>query len=68
MITVELDPEIEKRLDSLAKETGRSKSFYLREALQKHLDDLEDYYLGMLARENTERTYSSDKAKRELGL
>ena len=68
MTTVRLDPEIEKRLDLLARKTGRTKSFYLRKALQQHLDDIEDYYLGMLALENTRRTYTSEKAKRELGL
>ncbi|MEX2579278.1 MAG: TraY domain-containing protein [Verrucomicrobiales bacterium] len=68
MATVRLDSETEKRLEQLARKTGRTKSFYLRKALQEHLDDIEDYYLGMLALENTERTYTGEKAKRELGL
>lgn len=68
MTTVRLDPELEKRLDRLAEKTGRTKSFYLRKALQEHLDEIEDYYLGMLALENTKRTYTAEEAKRELGL
>lgn len=67
MTTVRLGPEIEKRLDQLAQKTGRTKSFYLRKALEDHLDDIEDYYLGMLALEKTKRTYTPEEAKRELG-
>ncbi len=45
MLALRLPPEIEKRLDALAKKTGRTKSFYAREAILRHLDDLEDIYL-----------------------
>jgi RHH-type rel operon transcriptional repressor/antitoxin RelB len=44
MLAIRLPAEIEKRLDALAKETGRTKSFYVREAILEHLDDLEDIY------------------------
>lgn len=46
MLALRLPPDIEKRLDDLAKATGRSKSFYAREAIEEFLDDLEDYYLA----------------------
>ncbi len=46
MIAVRLPAEIESRLEALAKATGRSKSFYVREAILEHLDDLEDLYLA----------------------
>lgn len=68
MTAVRLDSETEKRLATLAEKTGRTKSFYLRKALQDHLDEMEDYYLGMLAIEKTERVYNKEEAKRELGL
>jgi RHH-type rel operon transcriptional repressor/antitoxin RelB len=42
MFAVKLPITIEKRLDLLAKHTGRTKSYYVREALVNHLDDLED--------------------------
>jgi len=44
MLAIRLPEEIEKRLDALAKTTGRTKTFYAREAILQHLDDLEDYY------------------------
>jgi RHH-type rel operon transcriptional repressor/antitoxin RelB len=46
MLAIRLPPEIETRLDALAKKTGRSKSYYVREALVEHLGDLEDLYLA----------------------
>jgi RHH-type transcriptional regulator, rel operon repressor / antitoxin RelB len=46
MLALRLPPEIEARLDELAKRTGRTKSFYAREAILNHLDDLEDIYLA----------------------
>jgi RHH-type transcriptional regulator, rel operon repressor / antitoxin RelB len=38
--------DIEKRLDLLAKRTGRTRNFYVRQAILRHLEDLEDYYLA----------------------
>ena len=46
MPTVRLPADIEKRLDSLAKRTGRTRNFYIRQAILRHIDDLEDYYLA----------------------
>ena len=37
---------ISRRLQHLADRTGRSKTFYMVEAIQEHLDDLEDLYLA----------------------
>ena len=44
MLAIRLPEEIEARLDTLAKRTGRSKTFYAREAILQHLEDLEDLY------------------------
>jgi RHH-type transcriptional regulator, rel operon repressor / antitoxin RelB len=46
MLALRLPPELEKRLDLLAKKTGRTKSFYAREAILRHIEDLEDYHLA----------------------
>ena len=46
MLTLRLPADIEKRLDLLAKKTGRTKNFYVRQAILRHIDDLEDYYLA----------------------
>ena len=44
--SIRLPHEIEKRLEKLAASTGRSKSFYVKEAIIEHLDDIEDIYLA----------------------
>ena len=63
MLTVRLPKEIEERLTALAKATGRSKSYYAREAIQDKLEDLEDAYLGAAVleriRKGEERVLSS---------
>lgn len=57
MLALRLPPELERRLDALAKRTGRSKSFYAREAIIEHLEDLEDAYLA----EERHRTDSGER-------
>lgn len=70
MLAVRLDKDIEKRLERLAERTGRTKTFYAREAIEAHLDDLEDFYLA----EERLRQFRDEDAipladlKAELGL
>ena len=46
MLAIRLPIDIEERLNNLAKITGRTKTFYAREAILEYLDDLEDVYLA----------------------
>lgn len=57
MLALRLPPDLERRLDELARKTGRTKSFYAREALIGHIEDLEDYYLA----ESRVRTESGER-------
>lgn len=68
MLAIRLDKQIEERLARLARRTGRTKTFYAREAILEHLDDLEDSYLALERLAAKEPTYSLDEVKRELGL
>jgi RHH-type rel operon transcriptional repressor/antitoxin RelB len=68
MLAIRLEPEIEERLERLAKSTGRTKTFYAREAILEHLEDLEDVYLAKQSLKKGGRIYTSDEIKRELGL
>ncbi len=72
MLALRLPEDIESRLDKLAKATGRTKSFYAREAILEHLADLEDLYLAekRLAKVRTgkSKTYSLNAVEQELGL
>ena len=70
--TVRLEAEQEKRLAFLARSTGRTKAYYLRELIQNGLDDLEDYYLAAATmervRKGEEKTYSAAEVRSDLGL
>jgi len=71
MLALRLPEEVENRLDQLAKRTGRTKSFYAREAILEHIEDLEDIYLAEQEFEEIRRgapTYSLDEVEKELGL
>ena len=72
MIAVRLPKEMEHRLNILAQETGRTKTFYVQKALEEHLDDLEDQYLAesIMARVSSgqERLYSQQEVEAMLGL
>jgi len=72
MPAVRIPEDLDNRLNTLARRTGRSKNSFVREALLHQLDDIEDYYLGMETleriRNGEERVYSSVEARRELGL
>lgn len=46
MLAVRLNPEIEGRLAKLAGRTGRTKSFYMRAAIEQYLEDMEDHFLA----------------------
>lgn len=55
MLAIRLPESIEERLNKLARRTGRTKSFYVREAILTHLEDMEDLYLAERALERVRR-------------
>jgi len=66
MLALRLPLEIEKRLDTLAKKTGRSKSFYAREAILRHLEDLEDYHLARRRLARKRKRVTLEQLEREV--
>jgi RHH-type transcriptional regulator, rel operon repressor / antitoxin RelB len=72
MLAIRLPDKIEKRLARLAKRTGRTKTYYAREAILQHLDDLEDIYLAEERMEAIEagrtKTIPLEKIMRQHGL
>ncbi|RYD30063.1 MAG: TraY domain-containing protein [Verrucomicrobiaceae bacterium] len=68
MLAIRLNPEIEKRLETLAKRTGRTKTFHAREAILEHVEDLEDIHMAIQRLQRPARTRSAEDAKHELGL
>jgi RHH-type transcriptional regulator, rel operon repressor / antitoxin RelB len=67
-MTVRLEDELDERLEKLARQTGRTKSYYAKLALQEFLDEQEDYVLGIAALERKEPTITLDELEEELDL
>jgi RHH-type transcriptional regulator, rel operon repressor / antitoxin RelB len=67
-IALRLSPDLEKRLGSLAKKTHRSKSYYVREALERYIEELEDYYLSISILEKPGKIYSSEEVRKMCDL
>ena len=70
MLSVRLGEEIEQRLEALAKATGRSKTYYVREALIQKLEDMEDIYMAEAVleriRSGEEKVISAEEFWREM--
>ena len=72
MLAIQLPDDIEQRLDTLAKATGRTKESYLQEAIVEYLGDLEDFYLAEQRLADIEAGHadavSLAEVERDLGL
>ena len=70
MLWVRLPEEVEARLERLAKETGRTKSYYARAAILEEIEDMEDMHLAEHVldhiRKGEEKIVSADETWREL--
>ena len=70
--SIRLAAEIEQRLDFLASQTGRTKAFYLREVIERGIEEMEDYYLAAdvleRVRKGEEKLYSAAQVRKDLGL
>ena len=70
--SIRLSTETERRLTRLASQTGRTKAFYLREIIDRGLDDIEDYYLAAdvleRIRKGQEEMHEAADVRKELGV
>ena len=71
-VTIELDPDTERRIEALAARTGQSKAALLRELVTNGFENVEDYFLAAEVleriRNGEEAVYSAEDVRRELGL
>jgi len=72
MMTVRLSPQMDKRLSKLAKETHRTKSYYVKRAIEEFLDDQEDYLLAVASYEDYlqsgKKSITLEELEKKLGL
>lgn len=70
--SIRLSPETEQRIDQLAARSGRSKAYYLREMIERSLEDVEDYYLAEEVleriRKGEEKVHTPADVEHDLGL
>ena len=66
LTSVRLEQELASRLADLAKQTGRSKAYYIQEAVRQKLEDMEDIYLSLQRLEKKEKMWSLDEVEREI--
>jgi RHH-type transcriptional regulator, rel operon repressor / antitoxin RelB len=71
-VSIRLPDDVSARLQDLAELTGRSKTFYMIEAIREHLDDLEDLYIAeqrlIEIRAGRSKTHTLEEVERSLGL
>ena len=68
MLAIRLPGAIDKRLSSLALETGRAKAALARKAILDYIDDLEDLYLAESRARLNRKSIPLDEVERELSL
>ena len=68
MLAIRLPLEIEARLAELAAKTGRTKTYYAKEAILEHIDEIEDKYLAINRLENPGKRWTLDEMEQDLDL
>lgn len=68
MLAIRISPDIEKRLQSLAQKTGRTKTYYAREAILRFLEDIEDEYIALARLEMPTKRWTLDELEKEVDL
>ena len=68
MLSIRLEPEIERRLAALAERTGRSKTACARELIESNIEDLEDRCLAEARLERRRTALTSPHVRKRLGL
>ena len=68
MLSIRLKPALDRRLSRLARQTGRTKTFYATKLIEENIEDLEDRYLAEARLEKRSKSYSSAQVRSKLGL
>ncbi|MEI8054832.1 MAG: DUF6290 family protein [bacterium] len=67
-LCIRLPEEIDKRLCYLSSQTGRTKAYYVREAILDRLEEMEDIYISLRRLEKHGKTYSLNEVENKLDL
>lgn len=68
MLAIRISQDIENRLQQLAHRTGRTKTYYAREALLRFIEDMEDEYLALSRLETPTKRWTLEELEKEVDL
>lgn len=68
MLAIRISEDIENRLQHLAQKTGRTKTYYAKEAILRFLEDMEDEYLALSRLETPTKRWTMDELERGVDL
>jgi len=63
-----VEQELEKDLEHLEVVTKKSRSFHVKEALIRYLEDMEDIRDALESRDKKEKTYTTEELEKKLGI
>ncbi len=66
--SIRLESEIERKLETLARKTGRTKTWYIRQAIREYLEEWEDFHLALTRLEKERGEIDLKEVRRRLGL
>jgi RHH-type rel operon transcriptional repressor/antitoxin RelB len=68
MLAIRLPEDIETRLALLATKTGRTKTYYAREAILNFIEEMEDTYLAIERLEQPQKVWQQEELEAGLDL
>jgi RHH-type rel operon transcriptional repressor/antitoxin RelB len=68
MLAIRISNDIEKRLQCLAQKTGRTKTYYAREAILRFIEDMEDEYLALSRLETPSKRWTLEELEQGSDL
>lgn len=68
MLAIRISQNIENRLQHLAQKTGRTKTYYAREALLRFIEDMEDEYIALSRLETPTKRWTLDELEQGVDL
>lgn len=68
MLAIRISHDIENRLQQLAQKTGRTKTYYAREAILRFIEDMEDEYLALSRLETTAKRWTLEELEQGIDL
>jgi len=69
ILNVRVSDEIVRRLENLSAKTSRPKSFYIKDMLEKYLEDYEDAYLALeRLNDKNAKYFTTEEVEKSLEL